>query len=276
MGRRMSVSAYKIKDYVYDLQKRGISTFTLSEIRENFQSFSDTAIKSALRRISGNNAIMSVRNGFYSIIPVGYALRGTVPSEFYIDNLMKHLNRPYYVGLLNAAAYYGAAHQQSQVFSVITSFPPLRDAAKKGVHINFISTRREIPQTWLKPIRAENGDIQASTPELTAADLITHQKEIGGLNRASTILYELAEALNFERLDKPFFDFVPFATIQRLGYMLEHVLEQPKLADALYAKALAHGCQFQKIPLKRGKKKNTFAVDARWKIIINEQIEMDD
>jgi hypothetical protein len=272
----MSVSAYKIKDYVYDLQKRGILTFTLREIRENFLSFSDTAIKSALRRISGNNAIMSVRNGFYSIIPVGYALRGAVPPEFYIDALMKHLNRPYYVGLLNAAAYYGAAHQQSQVFSVITTFPPLRDAAKKGIHIKFISTRKEIPQTWLKPIRVETGDIQASMPELTAADLVTHQKEIGGLNRTSTILYELAEVLNFERLDRPFFNFVPLSTIQRLGYLLEHVLEQSQLADALYAKTLVYGCQFQKIPLKCGKNNNLLAVDARWKIIINEQIEMDD
>jgi len=267
---------YKIKDYVQDLQKKGIFAFSLREIREKFPSFSEIAIKSALRRISDNNAIISVRKGFYAIIPIGYALRGTVPPELYIDNLMKYLNRPYYVSLLNAASYYGAAHQQPQAFSVITLFPPPRDTVKNGVYINFIATRKKIPQAWLRPFRTESGDIQVSKPELTAADLITHQKEIGGLNRAATVLYELAETLDFKLLDKRFFDFIPIPTIQRLGYLLECVLEQPELAEKLYAKAQAYKCKFQKIPLKQNNKKENFAVDKRWKIIINEQLEMDD
>jgi len=267
---------YKIKDYIQDLQKRGVFAFTLREIREKFPSFSKIAIKSALRRISGNNAIISVRKGFYAIIPIGYALRGTVPPELYIDNLMKHLRRLYYVGLLNAASYYGAAHQQPQAFSVITLFPPLRDTVKNGIYINFIATRRKIPQRWLRPFRTESGDIQVSKPELTAADLITHQKEIGGLNRATTILYELMEALDFKLLDKQFFDFIPVSTIQRLGYLLECVLEQPELAEKLYTKAQAYKCKFQKIPLKQNNKKGHFAIDNRWKVLINEQLEIDD
>jgi len=267
---------YKIKDYIQDLQKRGIFAFTLREIREKFPSFSEIAIKSALRRISENNSIISVRKGFYAIIPLSYALRGTVPPELYIDNLMKSLCRPYYVGLLNAASYYGAAHQQPQAFSVITLFPPLRDTVKKGVYINFIATRKKIPQTWLRPFRTESGDIQVSKPELTAADLITHQKEIGGLNRSATILCELIEALDFELLDKQFFDFIPVATIQRLGYLLECALEQSELAEKLYAKAKAYKCKFQKISLKQNNKKGNFAVNMRWKIIVNEQLEIDD
>jgi hypothetical protein len=96
----------------------------LREVREKVPSFSEIAIKSALRRISGNN-IISVRKGFYAIVPISYALRGTIPPELYIDDLMKHLRRSYYVGLLNAVAYYGAAHQPPQAFSVITPFPAL-------------------------------------------------------------------------------------------------------------------------------------------------------
>jgi len=267
---------YKIKDYIQGLQKRGALTFTLCEIREKFPSFSEIAIKSALRRISSNNAIISVRKGFYAIVPISYALRGTVPPELYIDDLMKHLRRPYYVGLLNAAAYYGAAHQQPQAFSVVTPFPPLRDAVKKKVYINFIATRKEIPQIWLRPFRTESGDIQVSKPELTAADLITYQKEIGGLNRAATILYELIETLDFSLLDKLFFDFIPVSTIQRLGYLLECVLEQPRLAEELCSKAQAFKCKFQKIPLKCSKQKDCFMVNMHWKVIINEQLEIDD
>lgn len=270
------MSSYKIKDYVLDLQKRGILTFSLGEVRERFPSFSEVAIKSALRRISDSNAVMPVRKGFYAIIPVGYALRGGLPPELYIDDMMKRLQRSYYIGLFNAAAYYGAAHQQPQGFSVIAMLPALRDTMKNGVYINFISTRKEIPQKWLKPFRTESGDVQVSMPELTAADLVTHQKKIGGLSRASTVLYELAETLNFKHLDKSFFDFVPDSTIQRLGYLLEHILEQPKLADVLYAKAQKHKCKFHKVSLKHGKESEGFEVDIRWKVIVNEHIEMDD
>lgn len=272
----MPVTPCKIRGYVSDLQKRGTLTFTLDEVRGRFPSFSEVAIKSALRRISAGGAVMPVRRGYYTIVPAAYALRGVLPPELYIDDLMKRLGRRYYVGLLNAAAFYGAAHQKPQAFSVIAAPPALRDTVKKSIHLNFITSPREIPQAWLKPFRTESGDIQVSRPELTAADLLTYQKEVGGLNRAATILYELAETLNFKLLDRPFFDFVPVSTVQRLGYLLECVLEQPKLADTLYAKAHAHKCTFQKIPLRYGKGKDNFAVDTRWKVVVNEQIEIDD
>jgi hypothetical protein len=268
--------ACKIRDYINDLQKRGILTFTLSEVRQKFPLSSEIAIKSALRRASDDNSVISARQGFYVIVPVSYALRGTVPPELYIDDLMRRLRYSYYVGLLNAAAYYGAAHQQPQEFSVIAASPPLRAVVKKGIRINFIAVRKEIPQSWLRPFRTERGDIQVSKPELTAADLITYQKKIGGFNRVATILYELAEALDFGRLDKQFFDFVPVSTIQRIGYLLDSVLQQPKQAEMLYAKAQAYKCAFQKVPLKRGKEGDYTAVNKRWKIIVNTQLEIDE
>jgi predicted transcriptional regulator of viral defense system len=220
--------------------------------------------------------IFPVFKGFYSVIPLGYALMGIVPPEFYIDDLMKRLTRPYYVSLLNAAALYGAAHQKPQIFSVITSLPALRDTTKKNTRVVFISTRKTIPQQWLKSVRGENGDIQVSKPELTAADLITFQKEIGGINRACTVLYELMEVVKLGKLDKKFFDYVPTSTIQRLGYLLENELEQPKQADILYAKAKTHGCKFQRIPLKYGKPTKDCEVNKKWEIIINEIIEIDE
>jgi hypothetical protein len=220
--------------------------------------------------------IYPVFKGFYSVIPVGYGLMGIVPPEFYIDDLMKYLNRPYYVSLLNAAAFYGAAHQKAQIFSVITSLPTLRDTTKKHTRIAFISTRKKIPEKWLKPIRGENGDFFVSKPELTAVDLITFQKEIGGLNRACTVLYELMEIVKFGKLDKIFFDYVPTSTIQRLGYLLENELEQSQQADILFSKAQTHDCKFQKIPLKNRKSIADCETNEKWKIVINEKIEIDE
>jgi predicted transcriptional regulator of viral defense system len=267
---------YKIKDWISDQQKRGRLTFSFQEVREKFPNLSEQGVKNALNRLVSKTKIVPVFKGFYAIIPIGYALRGMLPPELYIDDLMKYLNRTYYISLLNAAVFYGAAHQQPQVFSVITTFPPLRDTTKKGSKIMYVSTRKIIPQNWLKAFRTENGDIWVSTPELTAVDLITFQKEIGGLNRACTVLYELAETINFEILDKNFFDYAPVSTIQRLGYLLENELEQTELAEKLFVKSQEFGLKFTKIPLKHGKTAENSNTNTKWKIIINEIIDIDD
>ena len=199
-----------------------------------------------------------------------------IPPTMYLDALMTYLKRPYYLALLNAAEFYGAAHQKPQQYSVITVLPPLRDTNKRNIKINFIATRKEIPQKWLKPFKTQTGYIQVSTPELTAADLVTFQKEIGGINRACTVLYELMEIVKFGKLDKTFFDYVPTSTIQRLGYLLENELEQPKQAEILYSKAQTHSCKFQKIPLKYSKPTEDCETNTKWKVIVNEYIEIDE
>jgi predicted transcriptional regulator of viral defense system len=269
-------SSYKIKDWIDDLQKRGRMSFSRQEVVTNFPLLSEQAIRNALNRLATKNSIVSVWKGFYVIVSLKYALRKILPPELYIDDLMKFLNRPYYVGLLNAAAFYGAAHQQPQQFSVLSILPALRDTTKKDIRINFVATRKDIPRRWLKPFKTETGLVQVSSPELTATDLITYQKEVGGLNRTSTVLSELAESLNFTKLDNDFFEYVPKSTIQRLGYLLEHPLEQNILANTLYEKAQKFNCKFQQIPLKYCNKTEHCKVDTKWKIIINEQIDIDE
>jgi len=269
-------TTYKIKDYVADLQKRGKRYFLQEEIKDKFASLSDFAITSALKRLTENKKIVSVWRGFYVIISVEYAKNAMLPPFLYLDTLMKYLDRPYYFALLNAAEFYGSAHQRPQQYSVITVLPPLRDTNKRNTKINYISTRKEIPQKWLKQFKTQSGYIQVSSPELTAADLITFQKEIGGLNRACNVLYELMEVVKFGKLDNTFFEYVPTSTIQRLGYLLENELEQSKQAEILYSKAKTHNCKFQKIPLKYGKSTENCETDVKWKIIVNEYIELDE
>ena len=84
------------------------------------------------------------------------------------------------------------------------------------------------------------------------------------------------EVVKFGKLDKTFFDYVPTSTIQRLGYLLENELEQAEQASILFSKAQTHDCKFQTIPLKYSKSTAGCATNAKWKIIINEKIEIDD
>ena len=68
-------------------------------------------------------------------------------------------------------------------------------------------------------------------PELTAVDLVENEKSVGGLNRVCTVLNELAETMNLDSLDDSFFKTSAIPVFQRLGYILEHVLERADLAE---------------------------------------------
>lgn len=268
----------KIRHWIDSLPKMGRNSFTQEEVMEQFSSMNISNIRNALYRQSKRGTIQSVWHGFYVIVSPEYGFKGIVPPTEYIDQLMKYLGREYYVGLLNAAAFHGAAHQQPQTFSVIVNTDKLRGRVKKGVQINF-TAKKVIPTLYTKQLNTRNGYINVSTPELTALDLLLYVKEIGGVNRTSTVLNELAEVMNFRNVETDFFSYFNAAVIQRLGYILEDVLEYGELADTLYQKAKEAGIKFRKYPLKaasKGTDLRNYDISEKWKIIINDEIEIDE
>jgi predicted transcriptional regulator of viral defense system len=188
---------------------------------------------------------------------------------------MKFLRRDYYISLLNAAEFYGAAHQRPMEFSVMTTPPSLRSTLKKDIKINF-NNKSVILAQYTEQRKTPTSYIRISSPELTATDLIQFEKVIGGLNRASTILYELAESCRFKKMKADFFEYVPTPVIQRLGYLLDEELDFKKQADDLYSMAKKNGCSFRKMPLKNRKNITGYPVNEKWNIIVNEHIKIDE
>jgi predicted transcriptional regulator of viral defense system len=265
----------RLKDWTDNLTSKGRWAFSLKQAKESFPTQSDIAIKRSLNRLSVKGEIISVYKGYYLIIPPQYMSRGILPPSLFLDGLMQSLERPYYVGLLNAASFYGAAHQQPQEFFVFTNFPVLRPTNKKGLKINYIS-KKEITEKWLENRKTESGYLKISSPELTAADLVQFEKRIGGLNRAATVLNELADEMKTENINDAFLQEIPVTTIQRLGYLLEKILEKETLSNHLYDLSKKNGLPFFRIPLKASGKVNGFSSDERWKVIINTEIEIDE
>jgi len=109
----------KIRNWILDLPKKGKITFSLDEINTQFPRTTANNKRVSLWRLVEAGKIQSVWKGFYVIVPVEYELKGSVPPTVYIDQLMTYLNREYYIGLLNAAAFYGASHQQPQELTII-------------------------------------------------------------------------------------------------------------------------------------------------------------
>lgn len=264
-----------LEDWVNDLISDGKISFSLKQAIEAFPSLSEKAVKKSLNRLSVKGNVASIHRGYYLIIPPQYAPRGILPPTIFLDAFMKFLNRPYYVGLLNAAAFYGAAHQQPQEFFVLTNFPVLRPTAKKGIKVNYIS-KSKILDKFLENRKTETGYLKISSPELTAADLVQFEKRIGGLSRVATVLSELIEEMKLEKINKSFLKQIPATTIQRLGYLLEKVVNQKEMADHLYNESMKLKLRFLRIPLKAsGKRSKRHPIDDRWNVSVNIEIEMD-
>jgi predicted transcriptional regulator of viral defense system len=267
----------KIGQWIEDLPKRGKSTFTKQEVEKQFPALSYYSIRNTLNRLSKKKKIQSVWRDFYAVILPEYGLKGIAPPIEYIDQLMKFLSKDYYIALLSAAALQGAAHQAPMEFFVITSSRILRDKQKGDVKINFV-TKKNIPLQYITQVMVSSGYVNVSCPELTAFDLIIYEKNVGGINRVATVLSELAETLNFERISVEFLKSLNIAIIQRLGYLLD-LLELEELANALLQKSKEADIKFRKYPLSvLSEKKNyaDFPMNDKWKIMINEEIDIDD
>ncbi len=270
------------KSFIMTLQKwikdraiHGFPTFSIEDVRETGMYSSEQILQNELYRLCSNKTIASVYRGFYVIIPVQYVLRGSVPATYYIDQLMAYLSKPYYVCMLSAAELLGAAHQRPQQFSVMTTFPKRRVVSTRNVIIDWFY-REGLPEDALITKNTETGTIRISNPLLTAADLVQYQQHVGGLSRVATILEELSEQINIKSQFASLASFVKKVTWQRLGYILEHVVEENELADELYGQIRNLPGSLMYMPLSTSAEDNTSERNSRWKININVQIEKDD
>lgn len=264
----------RLEQWIVYLQTIGKNSFSLKMAQDNLANLSSIAIKSALNRLSKKGVILSIHKGFYLIIPPQYMSRGIIPPTLYLDALMSELKRPYYLGLISAASFYAASHQQPQEFFVVTNFPVLRPTLKKNIKVNYIS-KNEIPEKLVVVKKTESGFLNVSSPILTAIDLIQFEKKIGGLNRVVEILNELIEEIHSTDFEKYLVENIATTTLQRFGYLLENNLDQKQFADILYNLLKENKNKFLKILLKPSSSSKIFKLDERWKVLVNINIELD-
>ena len=263
----------KVRNWIESLEQRGRISFSLDHLAKENPEISEAAIKSALIRLSKKGKIVSIHKGFYLIISSEYALRGIIPPIQFIDDLMKYLNRSYYVCTISAAALYGAAHQAPQEFFVITGYPVMRPTIKRGIKINYI-IKRTFQANLLKERKTQSGHVKVSSEVLTALDLVQYQNRSGGLSRVATVINELMEEISPESFSQDLFS--SSTTIQRLGYLLEYELDNQLLADSLYKRSREYSSIFQRIPLRQSVPFNGSSSDNRWRVARNIEIEIDE
>jgi predicted transcriptional regulator of viral defense system len=254
------------RSYVRDLAAAGRYSFSSADARQALGG-SAAAVKLALLRLTYDRELASPARGFYVVVPPEYRAMGCPPADQFIPALMARAGQPCYAGLLSAAQYHGAAHHRPQEFQVMVA-KERRSLRCGRVRVAFI-VRKELGEVPVQSFNTPRGTIFVSTPEATAFDLVGYQRRVGGLDHVATILAELAERLDPEKLASAARS-APVSWVQRLGYLLERVDAADKAAALKdYVATVAK----QPVLLLPGTSIKKAHREAAWKLAVNVEVE---
>lgn len=276
-----------IHAFITDLAAKGYCSFTYPQVKEAL-GVSDIAVRAALRRLKQKGELAHPLSGFYVIVPPEYRILGCRPADQFIHDLMQFINAPYYVGLLSAAQYYGAAHHRPQQFQVITN-QKRRPITCGQIKIVFI-TKKEIEHTATENFNTSQGAIMVSSPEVTAIDMVTYPHRCGGLDNVLTVLADLVKKIDADKLLQLALNTEEITWVQRLGYLFDLIkatnlsdvllrsLENRRVRSRLLIAPPKKSPALEKLTAKLGKNTNSLSCKTKndkWKLIINKKLELE-
>src|ERR1700691_4715286 len=179
------------------------------------------AFLDAAEKLQKRDRLLNLRHGFYGIAPPHYLNFGSPPPASFIDDLMRHANRPCYVGLLKAAELHGAAHQAVMEFQVVTN-KQMRNVQLGRSKIAFYF-KKDLAKvaSATEDHKTDTGKMKVSSVELTLLDLVRYPEASGGLDNVLTIFAELGPKIDAAKMAQ-LCDAFKRSVIQRAGYLLDH------------------------------------------------------
>ena len=257
--------------WVQGLQAEGRAYFTKAEAAKAYGS--GPALVRALDRLLKAKVLAKPKTGFYIILDPTYRAMGSLPPEWYVDAMMRHLGMPYYVGGLSAAALHGASPQAVQEFQVMVPGDRKGLRAIRCGRVRFQLFRKTAFQAAaLQDMKARSGLFKASSPEATAWDLVYFQRAMGGLDHVGVVLRDLAARLDPQRLAALAQAHHDDITARRLGWLLGSLGAQA-LANALKPLVPAKSHWRPLSPaVKVGREAGR---DDVWRLWVNHRLELD-
>jgi predicted transcriptional regulator of viral defense system len=254
--------------FVKDLLKRGRYCFTLRDAGEKLGK-QGPVLNLALQRLKKAGWIAPVSRGFYVAMDVQHQAAGMLDPVWFVDDWAKHMHMGYYVGGLSAAELHGAAHQRPMQFQVFGD-RQIRDVKQPGLHLATFYKRNLAASPTVK-LKSPAGFFLASTPEATAGDIVAYHRCCPSLDHAATVLVELAEAIDAQRLAALTEQGFSMPTLQRMGWLLDHVQwpeKTERLHTALSRNALNWVALEPRLP-PDGQRND------RWRVVENTDIQPD-
>jgi predicted transcriptional regulator of viral defense system len=129
--------------------------------------------------------------------------------------------------------------------------------------------RKSLRDVAVQSFNTPRGTIKVSTPEATAVDLVGYTQRVGGLDQVATVLGELADRIDPEKLVEAART-APVTWAQRLGYLLERA---DAGAKTIALKNFVRTEARQTVPLLAGRQGTAGPRDPVWKLFINVDVE---
>ncbi|MFN3486312.1 MAG: type IV toxin-antitoxin system AbiEi family antitoxin [Planctomycetota bacterium] len=252
--------------FVEGLLGQGRYTFSRQEAERRLRR-SRAAAYMALHRLVKAGWLVMPRSGFYVIVDPQHRAAGTLPPEWFVHELMKHAGRPYYVSLLSAAQFHGAAHHRPQEFQVVIPERAVRPIQAGNVQIRFYG-KGSFDRSQTQDAKTPTGLMKVATPETTAWDLVRYFKAAGGLENVVTVLSELAEKFDEKRLRDTVKRHGEVIVAQRLGYLLDRIGRR-NLSKGLAAWVADAPLR----PLDPGTPVDGASESRRWRLLVNVALE---
>lgn len=273
------MGALSLEQYLDEQLSRGRAWFSREEGLRALGS-SPQAFMAAAGRLARKQKLASPRQGFFLILRPEDRVAGAPDPVRWIDPLMRYLGIDYRISLLRAAAFHGSSHQAAMVFQVIAP-RQLRDFDIGRHRLQFVyqapAAFAEVNRPdWLGQLKSEAGFAKVAGVELTLLDAARYLYKAAGINGVAQIVKDLGARADPRKLAKAAAHYEN-ASVRRLGYLLEHA-GHVRQADAL--EAFAKQAKSMK-PLDPSAKPllPEFAAqhekDSRWKLVINEAVEVD-
>lgn len=127
----------RFSNYLKEIRSKGKRSFTLDQAMQDLTLKRDNILTSVYRA-KKRSEIISPASGLYVIVPPEHQVYGCIPAEELVPILMDYMKADYYVALLSAAAYYGAAHQKSASFQIISNKRFIKPLNFGQIHIECI------------------------------------------------------------------------------------------------------------------------------------------
>ncbi len=257
-----------LNDYILTLLARGkfffskreaISVLGLDQSKFRYQAY----------RLSKKKAIKRLLGDFFMIISPEYYHLGSLPPNWIVGPLMQHLERKYYIGLLSAAAFYGATEQQPMSLQVVTNVP-MKAIVLERSSIEF-HVSKNCTLAAKTSMNVATGYVNVSTREQTIVDLVKFYKVAGYLSNATLVIKVLAQECDIDFFDQVIKNESNESALQRLGYVLEY-MGLHKLAQVVENNLLQRKIEY--VPLRPDYHVKEGQRSSRWKIIINDSLEV--
>lgn len=268
-----------LEQFVDDRLVRGRSYFSREEV-EVALDLKPAALTDAITRLVKKRRLANPRHGFYLILRPEDQIAGAPDPVRWIEPLMKHQGLDYRISLLRAAAFHGSSHQAAMVFQVVTP-KQLRDLEIGRHRLQFVyQTPKAFAQVnqpdQLDQIKSDTGFAKVAGVELTLLDCARYFHKAAGINGVAQIAKDIGAKAGPRALAKIAAAYEN-SSVRRLGYLLERAghTRQANALEPLAKKAKTA------VPLDPSVKPLIESVaelhekDARWKLVINEPVELD-